>query len=118
VAKKKTEVEPKEKKPPDKMPIQMVIDPTTGKDITSEVISRRLRELNIKADEIISLSLKEVKKFPNKKMEIYEKFYWEIHQRLGVGSIGPVTAAAGPLMYKKLDLLAEKLEIREKDKLK
>ena len=106
-----------EKKLPDEIPIQMAIDPTTGRDITGEVISRRLKELDKEADEIIESALKEVKKFPNKKIRIYEKYYWEIHQRLGVGSIGPATAAAGPLMYEKLDILAEKLEIKEEDRI-
>ncbi len=109
----------KEKKetPEERVPVQMAIDPITGRDITGEVISRRLKELEVVANEIIKIALEKIKKEPEKKKEIYEEAYWEIHQELGMGSIGPATAAAGPLMYKKMDELAEQLEIAENDKI-
>jgi hypothetical protein len=106
-----------EKKPPNDMPVQMAIDPETGRDITGEVISRRLKELDIVGDEIIESAMSEYKKFPDKKMEIYEKAHWEIHEKIGTGSIGPATAAAGPLMYEKKAKLADMLNIEEKDRL-
>ncbi len=106
-----------EKKRPDEIPVQKAIDPTTGRDITYEVITQRLKELDIVGNEIIKAALEEIKKFPDKKKEIYENAYWEIHEKIGTGSIGPATAAAGPLMYEKQDVLAEKLEIEEKDRL-
>ena len=95
--------------------VQMAIDPETGRDITGEVISSRLKELEIVAEDIINTALEEYKISPEKNKEIYEKYYWEIHQKLGVGSIGPATAAAGPLMYEKMEKLGKLLEIDEKD---
>ena len=106
-----------EKKEPNEIPVQKAIDPTTGRDITYEVITQRLKELDVVGDEIIKAAVEEFKKFPDKKKEIYENAYWEIHEKIGTGSIGPATAAAGPLMYDKLDLLADKLEIEEEDRL-
>ncbi len=97
--------------------IQKCIDPITGKDITSEHIRQRLLELEIIANDIIDKAIKEYSINPDKKYSIYEKFYWEIHQKLGVGSIGPATAAAGPLMYSKMDELAKKLDISKEERI-
>jgi hypothetical protein len=94
---------------------QRVIDPTTGRDITGEYINQRLKELEINAEEIIESALKEFKQDISKKQEIYEKTYWKIHNELGMGSIGPATAAASPLMEKKKEKLAEVLEINSKN---
>jgi len=105
------------KKPPDGMPVQMIVDPSTGRNITGEVISQRLKELEILAEELIKDAIEEVKNNIDKKKEIYEKYHREIHHKLGDGSIGPATAAAGPLMYKKMAKLAKKLEIKEQDRL-
>lgn len=104
-----------ESKKRDEPLVQMAIDPTTGRDITGEVITRRLKELEIVAEDIIKLALEEYQASPDKNKEIYEKYYWEIHQKLGMGSIGPATAAAGPLMYEKMEKLAKLLVIKEKD---
>ncbi len=97
--------------------VQMCIDPVTGKDITSEHIAQRLIELEELANKIISAAIKEYKENLNKKKEIYDKNYWEIHQKLGVGSIGPATAAAGPLMYNKMDELARALHISDDERI-
>ena len=97
--------------------IQKCIDPITGKDITSEHISQRILELEIIANDIIDKAINEYSINPDKKYSIYEKYYWEIHQKLGVGSIGPATAAAGPLMYSKMDDLAKKLEISKEERI-
>ena len=106
-----------EKKPPDDIPIQMAIDPITGRDITAEVIHRRLQELDVVGENIIKSALEELGQFPTKKREIYEKAHWELHEKIGTGSIGPATAAAGPLMYKKMEKLADAFDIKEQDRL-
>lgn len=90
---------------------QRIIDPTTGRDITGEYINNRLKELEQIADEIIRHAIIEYKNDKSKKNNIYQKAYWEIHDKLGMGSIGPATAAAGPLMEKKLRKLAIVLEV-------
>jgi tartrate dehydratase beta subunit/fumarate hydratase class I family protein len=97
--------------------IQKCIDPVTGRDITAEHISQRLTELEIIAVDIVNKAIGEYKKNPYRKHIIYEEYYWKIHQKLGVGSIGPATAAAGPLMYSKMDELANKLGISEEERI-
>ena len=97
--------------------IQKIIDPVTGKDITAEHIYQRLIELEKVANDIIVNAIEESKENPDEIKKIYEKFYWEMHQRLGVGSIGPATAAAGPLMYSKMDELANKLGISKEERI-
>ena len=96
---------------------QKVIDIETGRDITGEYIGKRLQELEIIADNIIALAEKKYRKNPQRKMEIYRNAHEEIHQKLGMGSIGPATAAAGPLMYEKKDALAKILSISEDERL-
>ena len=97
--------------------IQKCIDPITGKDITAEHIHQRLIELEKVANDIILNAIEESKGNSGKIKTVYEKFYWEIHQKLGVGSIGPATAAAGPLMYSKMDELANKLGISKEERI-
>ncbi len=97
--------------------IQKCIDPVTGRDITAECISQRLTELEIIAVDIENKVIEEYTKNPNRKHIIFEVFYWEIHQKLGIGSIGPATAEAGPLMYSKKDELANKLGISEEEQI-
>ena len=95
--------------------VQRVIDFDTGKDITGEYINQRLKELDKTADVIIDKAFQDVRKDHNKKEEIYQEAYWQIHEKLGMGSIGPATAAAGPLMEEKKQKLAKVLEIFSKD---
>jgi len=95
--------------------VQRVIDLDTGKDITGEYINQRLKELDKTADLIINKAFQNFQMDHNKKAEIYETAYWQIHEKLGMGSIGPATAAAGPLMEEKKQKLAKILEIRSKD---
>ncbi len=97
--------------------VQKCIDPTTGRDITAEHINQRLKELEILANKIIENANEEFKNNPDKKRTVYKKYYWEIHQKLGVGSIGPATAAAGPLMYSKMDELGDNLEISREERI-
>ena len=94
---------------------QRVIDPNTGRDITGEHITQRLEELEIVAEKIIQSALKEFRQDKSNKKKVYEKAYWEIHNKLGMGSIGPATAAAGPLMEKKKQKLSIVLEIGSND---
>jgi len=98
--------------------VQKVVDLETGKDITGEYIGRRLKELEELADNIIIAAKNEcMAKNPQETKEIYERIYWEIHQKLGMGSIGPATAAAGPLMYEKMEKLANELGIAEEERI-
>ncbi len=99
----------------DKDLMQRVIDPITGRDITGEYINERLIELEKIANNIIKSALSEYKKNPEKKINIYEKTFWLIHEKLGMGSIGPATAAAGPLMDEKKRQLAKLLEVDERN---
>lgn len=94
---------------------QRIIDPSTGKDITGEYINQRLKKLEKIADVIIKEALKEFQHHKADKMSIYHKAYWEIHDKLGMGSIGPATAAAGPLMGKKKHELAILLDIEDEN---
>ena len=94
---------------------QRVIDPDTGRDITGEYINQRLKELEIVGEKIIQSALKEYKQDQSNKKKVYEKAYWEIHNKLGMGSIGPATAAASPLIEKKQQKLAKVLEINPED---
>ena len=95
--------------------IQKVIDPKTGRDITGEYISTRLKELEVEAEAMIKEALAELAANPTKKHAIYERTYWLIHERLGMGSIGPATAAAGPLMADMKQKLAVEFGIDDKD---
>ncbi|HUW88910.1 MAG TPA: hypothetical protein VMV43_00170 [Candidatus Nanopelagicaceae bacterium] len=95
--------------------VQRVIDPDTDKDITGKYINQRLKELDKTADIIIDKAFQDFRKDYNKKAEIYEEAYWQIHEKLGMGSIGPATAAAGPLMEEKKMKLAKVLKILSKD---
>jgi len=94
---------------------QRVIDLNTGRDITGEHINQRLKELEIVADKIITYALKEFKRDKGNKNNLYQNAYLEIHNKLGMGSIGPATAAAGPLMERKKQKLAKMLKIEPKD---
>ncbi|MFW9951325.1 MAG: hypothetical protein ACFFKA_14495 [Candidatus Thorarchaeota archaeon] len=94
---------------------QRVIDPNTGRDITGEYISQRLKELEIFAEKIIKSALNEFRRDQSNKAKIYQKAYWEIHNKLGMGSIGPATAAVGPLLERKKQKLANVLKIQEKE---
>lgn len=102
-------------KEPDENLIQKVVDLKTGRDITGEYISTRLKELEVEAEAMIKEALAELAANPTKKHYIYERTYWLIHERLGMGSIGPATAAAGPLMADMKQKLAVEIGIDDKD---
>ncbi|MBY9012132.1 MAG: hypothetical protein KGD70_07150 [Candidatus Lokiarchaeota archaeon] len=105
----------KDKRIIDESLTQRVIDPNTRRDITGEYINQRLKELEIVAEKIIQVALKEYMQDQSKKKNIYQKAYWKIHNELGMGFIGPATAAAGPLMEEKKHKLGEVLEIDYQD---
>ncbi len=97
--------------------VQRVIDLETGKDITAEYISQRLKELETLADSIIRRAKEDVEAAPGKRRKTYETANEEIHERLGMGSIGPATATAAPLMGEKKWELAEALGIDETERI-
>jgi len=76
--------------------VQKVIDLETGEDITARYISKRLVELEKLANTIIDRAMEELTRDPANRDEIYERYKSEMHERIGVGSIGPATAAAVP----------------------
>lgn len=108
---------PENEKPINDRMVQRVIDPQTGREITGEYIAERLKELEQIADELIKMAMEEFAKHPGKKKEIYTTTYWKIHEHLGMGSIGPATAAAGPLMDNKKLKLAKLLGIDKEDRI-
>ena len=101
----------------DEVPVQMVIDLETGKDITGEYISQRLVELGILADQIIKDAASDAEAHSENVRRIYETTYWEIHEKLGTGSIGPATAVASGLMTEKKEELADVLGIKPNDRI-
>ena len=54
---------------------------------------------------------------PENRRTIYESTYWEIHERLGSGSIGPATSVASGLMEQKKEELADVLGIKIEDRI-
>ena len=101
----------------DEVPVQMVIDLETGKDITGEYISQRLVELGILADQIIKDAASDAEAHSENVRRIYDTTYWEIHEKLGTGSIGPATAVASGLMTEKKEELADVLGIKSNDRI-
>ncbi len=95
--------------------VQRVIDLKTGEDITAMYISRRLRELAELADELIKRAVEELNHDPASRDEIHERYESEMHERIGVGSIGPATAVAAPLLNEKKRELARKLGVPEEN---
>ena len=93
--------------------VQKVIDLETGEDITARYISKRLVELEKLANTIIDRAMEELTRDPANRDEIYERYKSEMHERIGVGSIGPATAAAGPLLSVKKHELAQRLGVSE-----
>ena len=91
--------------------VQRVIDLDTGEDITAKYITKRLGELEELADRLIEKALEELTRDPTSRDEIYERYESEMHDRIGTGSIGPATAAAGPLLSAKKYELAQRLGV-------
>ncbi len=95
--------------------VQKVIDLDTGEDITAKYVTRRLGELEILADKLIASAVEELSRDPGKRDEIHERYESEMHERIGVGSIGPATAVAAGLLSEKKHELAVKLGVPEED---
>jgi hypothetical protein len=74
-------------------------------------------ELGILADKIIQQAVSDAEADPENSRRIYESTYWEIHERLGSGSIGPATAVAAGLMEEKKEELADVLGIKTEDRI-
>ena len=95
--------------------VQRVIDLETGEDITAKYVSKRLRELEELADGLIEKAIEELTLDPGRGDDIYERYESEMHERIGTGSIGPATAAAGPLLSAKKYELAQRLGVPEEN---
>jgi hypothetical protein len=80
------------------------LDNTTGEH-TSNYIEEKLKELEIIAEEIISFGIWRYEQNPQNKEEIFKETEERLIFRIGHGSIGPATAAAGPLLNKKMNKL-------------
>lgn len=78
---------------------------------TAAHVRRRLAELDVEADAVIDLALRAHAETPAERDELYREAWWELHLRLGQGSIGPATAAAAPLLAEKQATLAARLGI-------
>lgn len=95
--------------------VQRVIDLDTGEDITGRYVSRRLGELEILADRLIERAMEELTRDPEGRDEIHERYESEMHERIGVGSIGPATAITAGLLSEKKRELARKLGVPMED---
>ncbi len=95
--------------------VQRVIDLETGEDITVRYVSRRLRELETLADQLIERAAEELTRDPDRRDEIHERYESEMNQRIGVGSIGPATAVAAGLLSDKKRELATRLGVPEEN---
>jgi hypothetical protein len=93
--------------------VQKVIDLETGEDITARYISKRLVELEELANTLIDRAVEELTRDPANRDEIYERYESEMNERIGMGSIGPATAVAGPLLSAKKYELAQRLGVHE-----
>lgn len=97
--------------------VQMVIDLETGRDITGKYIYQRLKELENIADGIIQHAVDDTKSEPGDSREIYETAHWEIHEKLGMGSIGPATSVAAGLRDEKEKELADTLGVKDEERI-
>ena len=72
---------------------------------TSSYINDKLKELELVADELIKFAMWRWERNPKKKEIILKETEDWLNQRIGHGSIGPATAAAGPLLREKIEEL-------------
>lgn len=77
------------------------------KNHSSSYIEDRLKELELIADELIQFALWRWEKNPKEKDDILKETEEYLNQRIGQGSIGPATAAAGLLLLKKVKKLQQ-----------
>ncbi len=97
--------EPIKQKPREKeQTFQTVGEP---KERPTNYIDNKLMELELIADEIIKFTEWRLQENPKDKAKILKETKQWLSMRIGQGSIGPATAAAGPLLDKKLKELEE-----------
>ncbi len=92
--------------PGDRAPLQRVINPSTGQDITGQYISDGLQKLEDIGRKLIDTAQWLAERHPDWKEVIYEDFREWLHVVIGQGSLGPATAAAGPLLNQMQEELA------------
>ncbi len=78
-----------------------------SKERTGRYVNEKLMELELIADEIIKFTDWRLQENPKQKEKILEETKRWLSLRIGQGSIGPATGAAGPLLEKKLKELEE-----------
>ncbi len=94
--------------PEDRMLLQRVINPETGRDITGQYIRDGLQKLEEIGHKLIETAEFLLKRHPDWKDKIYEDFKDWLHIVVGQGSLGPATAAAGPLLAQMQEELAQR----------
>lgn len=95
------------KKDHDKLPIENQKFQTVNskQNHTSSYINDKLKELELIADELIKFTMWRWERNPKEKDTILKETEDWLNQRIGQGSIGPATAAAGPLLREKIEEL-------------
>ena len=95
------------KKDHDKLPIENQKFQTVNstQNHTSSYINDKLKELELVADELIKFAMWRWERNPKEKDIILKETEDWLTQRIGHGSIGPATAAAGPLLREKIEEL-------------
>lgn len=93
--------------------MEKVVDPETGKDVTIEQFEERAEALRRVADYIIEDAVERWRAEPSRKLEIFNRAYWNLQQKVGAGYMGPATAAVRPIIDGKMKELAERLEMTE-----
>ena len=95
------------KKDYDKLPIEnrKFESINSIKNHTSSYINDKLKELELVADELIKFAIWRWERNPKEKDTILKETEDWLNQRIGHGSIGPATAAAGPLLREKIEEL-------------
>lgn len=90
-------------------PTQMVVDPDSGRDITGEYVRERLEILEVQGEEIVATCAWLARRHPEWTETLRTDGERRLHEVIGTGSIGPATAAAGPLLERLKRALREAL---------
>ncbi len=90
------------------MPLQRVINPETGRDITGQYIRDGLQKLEEIGHKLIETAQFLLERHPDWKEKIYEDFRDWLQIVIGQGSLGPATAATAPLMRSLQEELAQR----------
>ncbi len=89
-----------------RVPLQRVVDPGTGRDNTGQYIHEGLQKLEEIGRKLLDTAQWLAERHPDWKEKIYEDFQDWLHIVIGQGSLGPGTAAAGPLLSQMQEELA------------